>query len=62
MKGNCVICDAEIIIHMCCSGRECGCMGMPTEPPVCSNDCYDKYMVILNENKNTRPKEGEIKP
>jgi hypothetical protein len=29
---------------MCCSGRECGCMGMPTEPVVCSGECYDKIM------------------
>ena len=29
---------------MCCSGRECGCMGMPIEPVVCSDECYDKLM------------------
>jgi hypothetical protein len=29
---------------MCCSGRECVCMGMPTEPVVCSGECYDKIM------------------
>lgn len=23
----------------CCSGFECGCMGMPTNPPVCSDAC-----------------------
>lgn len=27
---------------MCCDGFECGCMGQPTEPPVCSKECYDK--------------------
>lgn len=26
--------------QMCCSGRECGCMGLPTEPVVCSERCY----------------------
>ncbi len=25
---------------MCCSGRDCGCMGMPTEPVICSPGCY----------------------
>jgi len=29
---------------MCCSGHECGCMGLPTEPPVCSEKCYDTFM------------------
>lgn len=29
---------------MCCDGRECGCMGMPTEPPVCSSLCWDLYV------------------
>ncbi len=28
---------------MCCSGRDCGCMGMPSEPPVCSEKCYKIY-------------------
>lgn len=27
----------------CCSGHECGCMGMPTEPPFCSKECSDKW-------------------
>ena len=22
---------------MCCSGRDCGCLGLPTDPPVCSD-------------------------
>ena len=29
---------------MCCSGHECGCMGLPTEPPICSEKCYDTFM------------------
>lgn len=29
---------------MCCDGRECGCMGMPIEPPVCSEECRIVYM------------------
>jgi hypothetical protein len=43
-KGKCEICETEIEIHICCSGYMCGCMGMPTEPPVCSSECYDKLM------------------
>ena len=29
---------------MCCSGHECGCMGQPMEPCVCSQECWDKLM------------------
>lgn len=34
--------------QMCCSGRECGCMGQPIEPVVCSYKCYD---TIINKYK-----------
>lgn len=27
----------------CCSGRDCGCMGMPTEPPFCSDKCLKEW-------------------
>jgi len=44
MKSSCAICEVEIEVQMCCSGYQCGCMGMPVDPPVCSGECYDKYM------------------
>lgn len=50
-KGNCEICEKEIDIRMCCSGRECGCMGQPIEPPVCSSECYDKFMKKIKETR-----------
>lgn len=28
----------------CCDGRECGCMGKPVEPCVCSGVCWDKLI------------------
>jgi len=43
MKGNCEVCGAEIEIQLCCSGHECGCMGLPTEAPVCSDECYEIF-------------------
>jgi len=43
-KGFCEICNHEIEINMCCNGNMCGCMGLPTEPPVCSEECYDVFM------------------
>lgn len=34
----------------CCSGRDCGCMGMPSEPIACSDECY---YLILNKYKGS---------
>jgi len=42
MKGYCIVCGNEIELTMCCSGRDCGCMGKPIDPPVCSSECYDE--------------------
>jgi hypothetical protein len=61
MKDNCVICGNEIEIQRCCSGHECGCMGMPTEPPVCSIECERRFFVakdielIRQEMKKDHP-------
>ena len=40
MDGWCENCGKRIEVRMCCSGRECGCMGLPIDPPVCSDVCY----------------------
>jgi hypothetical protein len=58
---DCMVCGTEFTgdkPQMCCSGMECGCMGMPTEPIICSESCFDKllsgeYRKQLSENKNT---------
>ena len=52
MKGYCEICGTEIELQMCCSGIDCGCLGQPIEPPVCSDECYLLYMRKLNPNYN----------
>lgn len=54
MEGNCEICGTEIEIKLCCSGRDCGCMGMPIEPPVCSSDCYGKYMAKIKKQNSQK--------
>lgn len=54
MTGDCEICGTEIEIQMCCSGRECGCMGKPVNPPVCSSYCYDKYTKKRKVNLNNK--------
>ena len=30
---------------MCCSSFDCGCRGLPVEPPVCSEKCWDSLKV-----------------
>lgn len=62
MKGNCEICGTEIEIKLCCSGRECGCMGMPTEPPVCSEKCHIEYMEKLKKGWEELRDSGLDKP
>lgn len=50
---NCMVCGKEFIGEepkMCCSGRECGCMGLPIDPIVCSEECYDN-LPFRNNNK-----------
>lgn len=27
----------------CCSGRDCGCLGLPIELCFCSENCYNNY-------------------
>ena len=51
MTGNCEICSKEIEVQMCCSGHECSCMGKPVEPPVCSEKCFDAWILKVKEGK-----------
>lgn len=42
MGDNCLICWKPVPDYepeVCCGGHECGCMGMPTNPCVCSDKC-----------------------
>ena len=58
MKGNCIVCNEEIEVNICCSGYMCGCMGQPTEPPICSEKCYDE---LSNNWEKYYPKKTELK-
>jgi len=60
MKAECDICGTEIDVQMCCSGYMCGCQGMPTEPPVCSSECYDKYMKKIHGEGWKEPEPPDI--
>lgn len=54
-KTPCIICGNPMDYEpeYCCEGRECGCMGKPIEPPVCSQECWDKAI--------NRMPEGEVR-
>ncbi len=53
VKLNCMVC-CEVFQgeepQMCCSGYLCGCMGLPTEPIICSEDCYNKLPGIIKRD------------
>lgn len=54
MSDDCLICKKEFEGYdpkMCCNGFECGCMGMPTEPAICSEKCWDKLMGKVRDNE-----------
>lgn len=39
---------------MCCSGRDCGCMGMPVDPIICSVKCYYKLPHMRNKKEQVK--------
>ena len=45
-KGEfCEVCGAfvkDFEYQICCNGFECGCMGLPVEPCVCSMTCWEE--------------------
>lgn len=53
VKADCIVCSKQFDFDpkMCCSGRECGCMGLPTEPQVCSAECFDTAYPPYNFNE-----------
>lgn len=45
VKLSCEVCGTEWMgepPQMCCSGRDCGCMGRPIDPVICSKECGEK--------------------
>jgi len=47
VRLNCQICDKEFYSEpskTCCNGGDCGCMGLPIDPIVCSDECYQKLI------------------
>lgn len=44
---RCMHCEEHYIgkePQRCCDGQHCGCMGLPVEPVVCSDECFKRWM------------------
>ena len=51
-KTNCIICGQlfDYEPKFCCHNPiDCECGGLPIDPPVCSDECYD---YLMNDNTN----------
>ena len=44
--------------QMCCSGHEYGCMGLPVEPCVCSDECWQKLLNRYKKKKEEKTEDG----
>ena len=56
---TCVICGKEVPDYKpiyCCDGSQCGCMGLPIEPCLCSKECAEWLY------RSTTDEEDTIKP
>ena len=59
IKYYCLGCDTELKDFepkFCCSGlqEQCGCMGLPIDPPICDKECWERYMNKKNINKDQK--------
>jgi hypothetical protein len=46
---TCMICKKDMPEYKpeyCCNGMGCGCLGLPIDPPVCSDKCHEKLLNI----------------
>ena len=50
MKGQCIVCNKETEVNMCCSKHICHCDGL-SEPPVCSEECYKELFINASQEK-----------
>ena len=47
---KCIICGKDIYDYRpeyCCSSQDCGCQGIPIEPPLCSFECGGEFYNYL---------------
>lgn len=49
---NCEVCNKEVLDYkpkFCCNAFDCGCQGLPIDPCICSDKCWNIFM-----NKNSK--------
>ena len=54
---RCLICQKPMPDYdpmFCCSGHECGCMGLPTNPQVCSQRCMTACLYGIGKTMEQR--------
>lgn len=49
----CMVCKGPLGYEpdYCCNDLFCGCRGLPTEPPICSEECYSKWQNATDEQR-----------
>jgi len=59
----CLICGKPVPSYepgYCCDGYECCCRGEPTNPCVCSEQCYDALMAGIGKAMEQRRQDAQI--
>jgi hypothetical protein len=57
MIFKCLICEKPVPEYeptFCCLGIDCGCMGQPIEPCVCSDRCWNALIMGIGVSYNAR--------
>lgn len=60
---TCLICTKPVLDFVpkyCCNGLDCGCMGLPIEPCICSDKCWEALMKGIGKPYDERRKDAEI--
>lgn len=59
-KWICMVCSGKMEDGyeppLCCDGYECGCQGQPTEPNVCTNECWESMIKTQEDNAKNQTK------
>jgi hypothetical protein len=62
--NKCLICRKVVpdyVPDFCCSGQECGCMGGPINPCVCSKECERALFDGIGKTMEQRRIDANIK-